>query len=193
MHLYFLLTVHLDPTWLAITEYAREELGQGKTDDPASIEFVYDKFDETAIRRIIDKQQDSMKRQKQEKVKHIKGSLIIFDDLSQDGEMKKHQAGINAELFITSRHHGLSLIASVHSATSLGSLARRQICTLVVFGIGNSREYQRLSDQYSQLAGRDKSVFDAIYDLMRGPFLPSQYTQIRAILPKLLCCDLKAG
>ena len=37
-------TVHLDPTWHAITAYAREELGQGKTNDPASIEFVYDKF-----------------------------------------------------------------------------------------------------------------------------------------------------
>ena len=93
--------------------------------------------------------------------------------------MKKHQAGIDAELFTASRHHGLSLIASVHSATSLGSLARRQICTLVVLGIGNSREYQSLSDQYSQLAGRDKSVIDAIYDLAGGPnVLPFSFLTI---------------
>ena len=39
----------------------------------------------------------------------------------------------------------------------------------MVFGIGNSREYQSLSDQYSQLAGRDKPIFDAIYDLAAGP------------------------
>ena len=63
----FSSTVHLDPTWLATPEHAREELGQGKTDDPASIEFVYDEFDETAIRRIIDKQQDSLKRQNRRK------------------------------------------------------------------------------------------------------------------------------
>ena len=87
MHLYLL--VHLDPTWLAITEYAREVLGQGKTNDPASIEFVYDKFDEAAIRRIIDKQQDSLKRQTQEKRKNIRGSLIILDDLSHDGVIRQ--------------------------------------------------------------------------------------------------------
>ena len=112
--------------------------------------------------------------------------------------MKKHQAGINAELFTTSRHHGLSLIASVHTATWLGSLARRQICTPVVFGIGSSREYQSLSDQYSQLVERDKSVFDAIDDLAAGPnarplsFLTMK-TPIRATPPELLCCDLRAG
>jgi len=83
--------------------------------------------------------------------------------------MKKHQGGVNAELFTTARHYGISVIASVHSATSLGSLARRQICTLVVFGIGNSCEYQTLAEQYGQLAGRDKSIYDAMYDLASGP------------------------
>ena len=111
----------------------------------------------------------SLERQTQEKKKHIRGTFIIFDDLSHVGGMKKHQAGVNAELFITARDYGISIIASVHSATSLGSLARRQICTLIVFGIGNSREYQSLSEQYGQLAGRDKSIFDAIYDLAAGP------------------------
>jgi len=92
----FSSTVHLDSTWQAITACAREELGQGKTNDPASVEFIFDKFEEIAIRNIINKQQDSLKRQTQEKTKRTRGSLIIFDDLPHDGEMKTHQAGINA-------------------------------------------------------------------------------------------------
>jgi len=83
--------------------------------------------------------------------------------------MRQHQAGLTAELFTTNRHYGISLIASVHSSNSLGTLARWQICTLIVFPIANRKEYESVQDQYSQLAGRDKSVFDAIYDLAAGP------------------------
>ena len=51
----FSSTAHLDPTFQAIARYGQEELGQGKTDDPASIEFVYTTFDEAAIHEIMDR------------------------------------------------------------------------------------------------------------------------------------------
>ena len=135
----FSSTVHMDPLWVQVTKYIRGELGQArKTNDVGSLEIAYAKFDEQAIRDIMDKSKRSLECQTQENKKHIRGSSIIFDDISHDAAMKKDQAGITAELFTTSRHYGLSLIASVHSANSLGSLARRQICTLIVFSIGNS-------------------------------------------------------
>ena len=100
----FSSTVHLDPTWKSIAEYAEQELGQGKTNDPASVPFLYDRFDEAAIRHIVKLQKESLQRQTEAKRKKLRGCLVIFDDLSHDGEIRKHQAGITAELFTTSRH-----------------------------------------------------------------------------------------
>jgi len=110
----------------------------------------------------------SLERQTREKKKYIRGSVIVLDDLSHEGGIRKHQGGTIARLLTTARHHGLSVTASFHSSTSLGSLARRQTCTLIIFPVSTSREYQSFSEQYSRLASRDKHVFDDIYDLAVG-------------------------
>ena len=55
-------TARLDPTFKAIAQYAQEELGQGKTDDPAFIEFVYATFDEAAIHQIMDRTKLSIQK-----------------------------------------------------------------------------------------------------------------------------------
>ena len=168
----FSSTADLDPTFKAIATYAQEELGQGKTDDPASVEFVYTTFNEPTILEIMERTKLSIEKQTRDKKRILKGSLLIIDDMSHTKELRNHGGSVLGRCFTTARHHGLSIIASTHSANSLGALARRQIDTLCCYSISNRLEMQSLSDQYSRLASKDPRVFDQIYKYAAGPGSP---------------------
>jgi len=168
----FSSTAHLDPTFKAIAQYAQEELGQGKTDDPASIEFVFTTFDQAAVHEIMDRTKLSIEKQTKDKKKVLKGSVLITNDLSHESGIRQHGSGTLARLFTTARHHGLSIIASTHSANSLGAIARRQIDTLCCYSISNRLEMQSLSEQCSRPASKDPRVFDDIYKYAAGPGSP---------------------
>ena len=129
----FSSTVNVDPMWKALTEHIQETLGQIREvkDIDGEVAVAHEKVDEVAIRRILAQSERSINRQKQEGKKKCKSTLIIFDDLSHTKELNKHAAGLMGELFTTSRHFGVSLIASVHSISSLGSLPRRQLSCLI--------------------------------------------------------------
>jgi len=167
----FSSTAELDPTFKAIANYARDELGQGKTDDPASVGFVHTTLSEPAILDIMERTKDSIEKQAKTK-KLIKGSLLIIDDLSHTKELRNHGGSMIGRCFTTARHHGLSIIASTHSANSLGALARRQIDTLCCYSISNRLEMQSLVDQYSRLASQDPKIFEEIYKYAAGPGSP---------------------
>ena len=73
-----------------------------------------------------------------------------------------------AELWTTSRHYGISLIANVHSINSLGALARRQATAIIVYPLSNWREAEAIREQYGQMAGSLKA-FDKIMNAAIGP------------------------
>jgi len=169
----FASTIAVDPLWISTVDFIEKTLGQTKeTHDMQDIPIGLDTIDEVAIRKILARGEQSLKRQKAEGVKLVKGTLLVFDDMSHSATLQKHQSGIFAELFTVSRHYSCSLLCSVHSVTSLGSLPRRQLSTLILFPDSNRRSYESLSEQYSRLAGKDKSIFDEIYQLALGKNSP---------------------
>jgi hypothetical protein len=169
----FSSTIDVDPLWVAMVDHIQETLGQSKrAKDLNDIPIGFDTIDEAMIQKILEKGERSLKRQKAEKVKLIKGTLIIFDGMSHTSALQKHQAGIMAQLFTVSRHYSCSLICSVHSISSLGSLPRRQLSCLILFPDTNRRSYEGLSEQYSRLAGPDKRTFDDIYQPALGKDAP---------------------
>jgi hypothetical protein len=91
--------------------------------------------------------------------------LIIVDDLSHDGALRKMQGGLISELWTTARHYGISLSCNVHSIYSLGSLARRQASA---FPIANYKATESIREMYGQLAG-SLNKFDALMDEAIGP------------------------
>jgi len=95
----------------------------------------------------------------------LKGCLILVDDLSHDGALRRMQGGVSSQLWTVARHYGISLWCNVRSINSLGSLARRQASCVVVFPIANYKEKGR--EMYG-LAGSLKQ-FDAIMDEAIGP------------------------
>jgi len=171
----FASTIAVDPLWISTVDFIEKTLGQTKeTRDMQDIPIGFDTIDEVAIRKILARGEQSLKRQKAEGVKLVKGTLLVFDDMSHGPlPSKKHQSGIFAELFTVSMHYSCSLLCSVHSVTSLGSLPPvRQLSTLILFPDSNRRSYESLSEQYSRLAGKDKSIFDEIYQLALGKNSP---------------------
>ena len=170
----FSSTVFVDPMWVALTDHIQETLGQIREvkDINDDIAIAHEKVDEAAIRKILAQSERSIKRQKQEGKKKCKSTLLIFDDLSHTKELQKHTSGLMGELFTTSRHFGCSIIASVHSISSLGSLPRRQLSCLILFPDSNRRSYESMAEQYSRLAGHDKKTFDDIYELAVGKNAP---------------------
>ena len=175
----FASTVQVDSTWKSIEHYAIRELGQGKS---LNSPFMFNKFDEGALRVIIDAQKADIQRQKDDPDRKgpLKGCLIIVDDLSHDGALRRMQGGIMSELWTTARHFGCSIWCNVHSINSLGSLARRQASAIVVFPIANYREKEAIREQFGQLAG-SLQKFDAIMDTAIGPHAePYSFLTIRA-------------
>jgi hypothetical protein len=169
----FSSTVDVDPLWVAMVDHIQETLGQSKrAKDLDDIPIAHDKIDQGVIRKILAQGERSIKRQKQEGKKKCKSTLLIFDDLSHTPELQRHAAGLMGEIFTTSRHFGCSIIASVHSITSLGSLPRRQLSCLILFPDSNRRSYESMSEQYSRLAGPDRKTFDEIYQLALGVNAP---------------------
>jgi len=174
----FASTVHVDTTWKTIEQYVYREMYQGRKRQP----FLFDHFDEGALRAIIDLQKASIDRQKKdtERTGPLKGCLIIMDDLSHDNNLRKMQGGVLAELWTTARHYGISLWANVHGIHSLGSLARRQASAIIVFPIANYKEQEAIREQYGNMAGSLKA-FDAILDAAIGPDSdPFSFLVIRA-------------
>jgi len=124
----FSSTVKVDPLWIALVDFSHDTFGQiREIKELDDVPIAHDKIDEGVIRKILAQGERSIKRQKQEGKKKWESTLLIFDDLSHTPEMQKHAAGLFGEIFTTSRHYGCSIIASVHSITSLGSLPRRQL------------------------------------------------------------------
>jgi len=139
----FASTVEVDPLWIALVKYIHETLGQTRdVKDLEDIAIARSTIDEGVIRKILAKGERSLKRQKAEGKKLVKGTLLVFDDMSHTPALQKHQAGIMAEIFTVSRHYSCSLICSVHSVTSLGSLPRRQLSCLILFPDSNRRSYE---------------------------------------------------
>ena len=60
-----------------------------------------------------------------------------FDHLSDHSGLRKMSNGILNRLMTTRRHYRISLHLNVHSINSLGSLARRQASTIIIFPISN--------------------------------------------------------
>jgi len=162
----FASTSGVDSTWKAVEHYAIRKLGQGKTRSP----FMYDNFDEAALKSIIEAQKINIQRQKDDPDRKgpLKGCLIVIDDLSHDGALRRMQGGIMSELWTTARHFGASLWCKVHSINSLGSLARRQASAILIYPISNHREKESIREQFGQLA-RSLQKFDAIYNAAIGP------------------------
>jgi len=102
----FSSTAYLDPTFQAIAGYAQEDPGQGKTDDPASVEFVYTTFDESAILEIMERSKLSIEKQIKDRKKVLKGFLLIIDDMSHTKELRAHGGSVLGRCFTTARHHG---------------------------------------------------------------------------------------
>jgi hypothetical protein len=160
----FASSVEVDSTWKAIDFYIQRQLGQNRG------QHMYNKFDERALRTIVDAQKLDIQRQKDDPDRKgpLKGCLLIFDDLSHDSNLRRMHGGVLSELMTTGRHYGISIWCNVHSINSLGSLSRRQASAICVFPIANYREKEAIREQYGQLAGSLRN-FDAIMDAAIGP------------------------
>ena len=93
----FCSTVDVDPLWIELVKYIADTLGQPRTvRDLEDIPVAHSTIDEGVIRKILAKGERSLRRQKSEGKKLVKGTLLIFDDMSHTPELQKHQAGIMA-------------------------------------------------------------------------------------------------
>ena len=81
----------MDPLWVALVQYIQETLGQTRdVKDLDDIAIAHSTIDEAVIRKILAKGERSLKRQKAEGKKLIKGTLLVFDDMSHTPALQKH-------------------------------------------------------------------------------------------------------
>ena len=79
----FAATARVDSTWKAIEHFVLRELRPN-----SRAPFMFDHFNESALKAIIDMQRLASKRQKEDPDRKggLKGCLIVIDDLSHDGD-----------------------------------------------------------------------------------------------------------
>ena len=127
----FAATVHVDSTWRSIEHFVL------RTIRPTNrAPFMYDRFDEGALKAIIEVQKLSIKQQKDDPDRKgpLKGALIIIDDLSHDNNLRKMQGGVSwqnsgPQRGITAPLSGQTCIASTASAPSRGGRQAPSSCS----------------------------------------------------------------
>ena len=123
-------SVDIDSSWRPVKEFAGHL--EGST--------FHSEWDETALREILDRQRDTIKKLKDAKTKKpLPQVLTIIDDFADDPLLAR-RTGILATLFLRGRHFGSSCWVSSQKLTAVGAVCRCNFRHLLVWRLRNQKE-----------------------------------------------------
>ena len=86
-------------------------------------------------------------------------SLIIFDDMSAGGNLKRNMNGVMSKIFCNGRHIMLSVIVSAQKYTDILSTCRENTTGAILFS-GTDRQLESIADDHSHI---DRKEFKKLY------------------------------
>jgi hypothetical protein len=120
---------------------------------------LFDSFDDDVCSALYDVVKDNYDDAVKDKRKP-KHSLMIFDDLSFKGDLKRHKNGSIAKIFSNGRHINCSCILTAQKYTDILTSARENATGLCAFA-GTDRQLELISEDHNYL--EDKKNFKKMY------------------------------
>lgn len=131
---------------------------------------LFEKYNETDIEAIYEFVEDDFNDAVRNKEKP-KQSLIIFDDMSFSGELKKKKNGILSKIFSNGRHINLSCIVTAQRYSDILPAARSNASGVILFSI-NDAELELVSKDHSYITMKTfKTLFRQNTKLKHDTFI----------------------
>jgi hypothetical protein len=114
---------------------------------------IFPAYDEAEMNELYDNLQAQFQREKEQK--KITQKLIIFDDVSYSGDLKKAKNGAIARIFMNGRHLACSCIVTAQKYSDIPTSARENATGLVLFECSR-KQLELIADDH---APTDKKTF----------------------------------
>tara|TARA_R110001592_G_scaffold248669_1_gene511087 strand:+ start:254 stop:1003 length:750 start_codon:yes stop_codon:yes gene_type:complete len=135
---------------------------------------VIEEYDEKYISDIYNMIQDEYLEAVQNKEKPV-NSLIIFDDMSFGGSLKKRHSIIQ-KIFCNGRHIGLSVIITTQSYVDLLTACRENSKGLILFDMSD-RQLERVMDDHNNIGKKKfRKMFREVASKKKHSFLVINYS-----------------
>lgn len=122
-------------------------------------ENLHEEFDEDMLEAIFDLTAEDYEEaiENKEKPKH---TLLILDDISFDGSLKKKNNGILNKVFCNGRHINLSIIVTAQKYSQLHT-TQRENCTGLVAWSCTDKQLDLISDDHNMM--KSKKLFKSMF------------------------------
>lgn len=123
-------------------------------DIPASN--VFEEYNENELDNLYEilKDEFNMAIEEKEKPKH---KLMIFDDMSASGLLKKNMNGVMSKIFCNGRHIMLSVIVTAQKYSDILTTCRENTSGVIAFA-GTERQMQQIIDDHNHFDDKRKFV-----------------------------------
>lgn len=135
-------SVDIDSAWQPVKQFAANLDGSS----------FHSEWDERALRQILDKQRDEIRRLKDSKTKKpLPQILTIVDDFGDRPDIMHSASNVLTTLFIRGRHLGSSCWLSSQKLTAISPVARFNFRWMCIWRLRNAKEIQAVMEELSAL------------------------------------------
>lgn len=110
---------------------------------------IFKKYDEEGLKDLYNDISDDFEERKNDNLKP-QNFLIVFDDISYKGDLKKHNHGIISEIFCNGRHIQISTIVTAQKYSDILTTARENCTGCVLFDC-STKQLDLMSDDHNRL------------------------------------------
>ena len=159
-------SVHLDDGWKPVKEFIENEMGVNTDRE----QVYFDKWDEGALRTIIEQQKKITRTSKQLGLKKLYQVLILCDDFADQPELhRKTGDGALDTLFIRGRHMQISTWVSSQKLRLISAAVRVNMQFICIWRLRNQLELEAVPEELSALLPKQELL--AMYqEATREPY-----------------------
>jgi hypothetical protein len=139
-------SINVDATWVPVIDYLKKTLKQDSKKEP----YLFDRYDEGALKKIIDTQHKLVSHMKANHVKKLFQILIVVDDFADDRSLVRNSQLLHA-VCIRGRHVGLNSLVSTQVYNAISPTIRKNATNLYVFKLRNAKDLEALLEELSAL------------------------------------------
>ena len=139
-------SVNVDAAWTPVKNYLTKSLKQ----DEKKEKYLFDSYDEPALRHIIETQHKLIEHVKGNKMNQLFQIIIVIDDFADDRALVRNSQLLHS-LYIRGRHLAISTITSTQVYNAISPIIRKNATSLYVFKLRNYKDLEVLLEELSAL------------------------------------------
>jgi hypothetical protein len=170
-------TINLDPQWEPVKKFQRRTMRVSQDEDE---ELYMDRYSETALSRIVRRQQAVVALARKKELRVIPQICLILDDVADDAALCRRSQTL-VSLFLRGRHQAMTTLLSTQVYRSIAPQIRKNVSCMLVFALRSVAERDAIVEENSALAGDKKTMLELYEEATREPhsFLFINYTAPR--------------